>query len=64
MQDFRSNEEVVKSKEEEVKGQNVKSQLRQWPIQLHLVNPSAPYFKNCNLLIAASCTAFSFREFP
>lgn len=35
------------------------SQLRQWPIQLHLVNPDAPYFQNCNLLIAATCSAFS-----
>ncbi|MFC1616985.1 ATP-binding protein [Candidatus Margulisiibacteriota bacterium] len=36
---------------------------KQWPIQLHLVNPAAPYFKGANLLIAASCTAFSMGDF-
>jgi hypothetical protein len=46
-----------------IKEQNTKSQLKQWPIQLHLVNPEASYFQNCNLLVAASCTAFSFGNF-
>jgi Pyruvate/2-oxoacid:ferredoxin oxidoreductase delta subunit len=41
----------------------ISSELRQWPIQLHLVSPNAPYFKNCDLLIAADCTAFSFGDF-
>jgi ferredoxin len=27
--------------------------LGQWPIQLHLISPSAPYFHGCDLLIAA-----------
>lgn len=42
---------------------DVPSELAQWPIQLHLVNPGAPYFKGANLLIAASCSAFSFGNF-
>jgi hypothetical protein len=29
----------------------VASQLRQWPIQLHLVNPNAPYFKGADALL-------------
>lgn len=41
----------------------IKSQLRQWPIQLHLVSPFAPYFKKCDLLFAADCTAFSYGNF-
>jgi hypothetical protein len=39
------------------------SELRQWPIQLHLVNPGAPYFQGANLLLAADCCAFATAEF-
>jgi len=39
------------------------SQLRQWPIQLHLVSPMAPYFQGKDILLAADCTAFAFGEF-
>jgi Pyruvate/2-oxoacid:ferredoxin oxidoreductase delta subunit len=39
------------------------SELSQWPIQLHLVSPQAPYFNECDLLIAADCTAFALGSF-
>ena len=39
------------------------SELTQWPIQLHLVSPLAPYFNESDLLIAADCTAFSLGSF-
>jgi len=39
------------------------SQLRQWPVQLHLINPGAPYFQESDLLLAADCTAFSLGSF-
>jgi NAD-dependent dihydropyrimidine dehydrogenase PreA subunit len=39
------------------------SRLRQWPIQLHLVPPSAPYFKNADISILATCSAFSYGNF-
>ncbi len=40
-----------------------RSQLSQWPIQLHLVSPFAPYFHESDLLVAADCTAFSLGGF-
>ncbi len=39
------------------------SMLRQWPVQIQLVPPNAPYFQNANLLIAADCTAYAFGDF-
>lgn len=39
------------------------SELRQWPVQMHLVNPNASYFKNSDLLLAADCVAFSMGGF-
>jgi NAD-dependent dihydropyrimidine dehydrogenase PreA subunit len=39
------------------------SALRQWPIQLHLVNPAAPYFQHADLLVAADCVAFAVGDF-
>ena len=39
------------------------SQLRQWPVQLHLVNPHAPYFNNADLLVAADCAPFAHADF-
>lgn len=42
---------------------NVESQLSQWPVQLKLVPVNAPYFNNCDLLIAADCTAYAYGNF-
>jgi len=39
------------------------SQLRQWPVQLHLINPAAVYFQGCDLLVASDCSAFSLGDF-
>jgi NAD-dependent dihydropyrimidine dehydrogenase PreA subunit len=39
------------------------SELTQWPVQMHLINPGASYFQNTDLLVAADCVAFSHGDF-
>ena len=41
----------------------VTSELRQWPIQLRLHNPNAPFFKDAELLVSADCVPFTFADF-
>ena len=42
---------------------NVPSELRQWPVQFHLLNPQASYFRNADVVLAADCAAFSMANF-
>jgi hypothetical protein len=39
------------------------SELRQWPVQLHLVNPGASYFRNADVVLAADCVPFALGNF-
>jgi NAD-dependent dihydropyrimidine dehydrogenase PreA subunit len=39
------------------------SRLTQWPVQLHLVPPTAPYFQGADVVLAADCTAYAVGDF-
>lgn len=39
------------------------SQLRQWPVQLALVPPTAPYLQGADILLAADCVPFAYADF-
>ena len=42
------------------KAVKIDSELRQWPVQIHLVPPFAPYLKNAEIAIIADCVPFAY----
>jgi NAD-dependent dihydropyrimidine dehydrogenase PreA subunit len=51
------------SSNEQEEGETRRSRLSHWPIQLHLISPSVPHYRNSDLLIAADCVAYSHADF-
>ena len=45
------------------RGEAQASALGHWPVQIRLVSPKAPFLENCDLLIAADCTAGAYADF-
>ncbi len=57
MVEFKDNED-----REETTGK-IQSQLRQWPIQMHLISPTAPYYQGADVLLTADCVAYAMGGF-
>lgn len=41
----------------------IPSELRQWPVQLHLVPANAPFFQDADLTLVADCVPFAYPNF-
>lgn len=41
----------------------ISSTLAQWPVQLRLVNPKAPYLQYADLIVVADCVPFAYANF-
>lgn len=39
------------------------SELTNWPVQLMLVSPTAPYFRDADILLVADCVPFALADF-
>ena len=63
--DFRIDEKLVETAGKTIPGESSEapSELRQWPVQLHLLNPQASYFRNADVVLAADCAAFAMGNF-
>jgi len=54
---------VKKAEKAEDEADEAVSELRQWPVQLKLVNTKAGFWDNADVLVAADCTAYAYAGF-
>lgn len=54
---------AMKSEKTENEEAEAVSELRQWPVQLKLVNTKAGFWDNADVLVAADCTAYAYAGF-
>lgn len=58
---------MIDLREETVKDEapiaRIRSELRQWPIQLHLIPPTAPYYRGADVLLTADCVGYALGSF-
>lgn len=52
-----------RTEEQEASEGRQANQLRQWPVQIHLVPVSAPWLQGADILIAADCVPFAYANF-
>lgn len=44
-------------------GRARQSELTHWPVQLHLINPTADFFRGKDVVLAADCVAYALADF-
>lgn len=54
---------IKKAEKVEDESAETVSELRQWPVQLKLVNTKAAFWDNADVLVAADCTAYAYAGF-
>jgi len=62
--DFRETESTTIASEQQSQAPvPTPSELRQWPVQLHLLNPGASYFRDADVVLTADCVPFAMGNY-
>ncbi len=62
-QDFRGRSPAGSCVKPEAGSGPLLSELMQWPVQLRLLDPHAPFFKDADLVVSADCVPFTYADF-